>query len=290
MRLDSVPLQLPFLRKKLRMIQKMMENDGIDMWITFTREGNEDPLAQDLRFGDLTWRSAAIIEKNGEKTAIVGSLETEAVQSRKIYDNVIGYGSEGAVPSLRKIISKRNPKKIAVNISYDEGAADGLTSGMERYLRSALKDYSKRLVSGEDLAIALRARLVPEEVKLVERSIRECEKIYDEAEDYIKAGRKDQEIHVYMNRLVRDRRLSTAWPQDHCPSVNVGNNPAGHVGYHNVKVRNGDFVKLDFGVRCEGYCSDIQRNYFVGPGPIPNGVKRMFRTAREANDKALLIG
>ena len=53
-KLDSVPLQLPFLRKKLKTIQKEMQIEGIDMWITFTREGNEDPLAQDLRFGDLT--------------------------------------------------------------------------------------------------------------------------------------------------------------------------------------------------------------------------------------------
>ena len=289
MRLDSVPLQLPFLRTKLKLIQKRMQTDGVDMWITFTREGNEDPLAQDLRFGDLTWRSAAIIEKNGQRTAIVGSLEIEAVQQRKLYDDVIGYGSEGAVPSLRKITSRKNPRKIAVNISYDEGAADGLTSGMERYLKVALKSYSKRLVSAEDLAITLRARLVPEEVQLIEKSIRDCEKIYDEVEDYIKPGKKDQEIHAYMSRLVKDRELSTAWTQDHCPSVNVGNNPAGHVGYHNVKIRNGDFVKLDFGVKREGYCSDIQRNYFVGPGPIPSGVKRMFRTAREANDKALSI-
>ena len=288
-KLDSVPLQLPFLRKKLRLIQKQMQIEGIDMWILFTREGNEDPLAQDLRFGDLTWRSAAIIEKNGERTAIVGSLEAEAIEQRKLYDNVMGYGSEGAVPGLRKIISRKDPKKIAVNTSYDEGAADGLTSGMEKYLRAALKNYSSRLVSAEDLAITLRSRLVPEEIKLVERSIGECEKMYDEVEGFIKAGRKDHEIHAYMNRLVRDRKLSTAWPQDHCPSVNVGNNPAGHVGYHNVKVRNGDFVKLDFGVKREGYCSDIQRNYFVGPGPIPAGVRRMFRTAREANDKALSI-
>src|SRR5215510_14133162 len=98
-KLDSVPLQLPFLRKKLRMIQKKMQDDDVDIWITFTREGNEDPLAEDLRFGDLTWRSAAIIEKNGEKTAIVGSLEKEAVEQRRIYDNVIGYGSEGVAPS-----------------------------------------------------------------------------------------------------------------------------------------------------------------------------------------------
>ncbi len=287
MKLDTPALQMPFLRRKLQLIQKKMEEEGIDMWITFTREGNEDPLAQDLRFGDLTWRSAAIIEKNGNKTAIVGSLETEAVEQRKLYDKVIGYGSEGATPSLRKAVAQRDPRKIAVNISHDEGAADGLTSGMESYLRATLKNYSKRLVSAEDLAITLRARLVPEEVKLVERAIHECEKIYDEAEGMIRPGKKDQEIHAYMNRLVRDRKLSTAWPQDHCPSVNVGNNPAGHVGYHNVKVRNGDFVKLDFGVRREGYCSDIQRNYFAGPGPIPNGVKRMFQTAREANDKAL---
>jgi len=96
-RLDSVPLQLPFLRTKLKLIQKRMQTDGVDMWITFTREGNEDPLAQDLRFGDLTWRSAAIIEKNGQRTAIVGSLEIEAVQQRKLYDDVIGYGSESAM-------------------------------------------------------------------------------------------------------------------------------------------------------------------------------------------------
>ncbi len=271
-KLDSIRLHMPFLRRKLKLIQKRMESDGIDMWITFTREGNEDPLAQDLRFGDLTWRSAAIIEKNGDKTAIVGSLETEAVEQRKLYDKVIGYGSEGSAPILGQIIAKNDPKKIAVNISYDEGAADGLTSGMEKYLRAAVKGYSKRLVSAEDLAIILRARLVPEEVKLVEKSIRECEKIYEEVEDVIKPGKKDP-----------------AWAEDHCPSVNVGNNPAGHVGYHGVRVKKGDFVKLDFGVKYDGYCSDIQRVYFVGPGAIPSPVKRMFKTAREANDKALSI-
>ncbi len=289
MKLDSPPLQMRFLAKKLRLIQKRMEDDGIDMWVTFTREGNEDPLAEDLRFGGLTWRSAAIIEHNGNKTAIVGSLETEAVEQRKLYDKVIGYGSEGASPQLKQLITRKNPKKIAVNMSYDEGAADGLTSGMEKYLRATLGGFSKRLVSAEDLAITLRARLVPEEVRLVEKSIRECEKIFDEAEGVIKPGRKDEEIHAYMNRVVRDRGLSTAWAMDHCPSVNVGNNPAGHVGYHGVRVKNGDFVKLDFGVKYEGYCSDIQRVYFVGPGPIPNPVKRMFGTAREANDKALSI-
>ena len=288
MKLDKSPIRMGFLRKKLKWIQQAMREEEVDIWITFTREGNEDPLAQDLRFGDLTWRSAAIIDHDGTKTAVVGSLEVETIKQNKFYDEVVGYASEGAAPKLKQIIAKRKPKSIAINTSYDEGAADGLTSGMEMYLKRALKGYSKRFVSGEDLAIALRARLVPEEVELVKKAIVECEKIYDEVEDAIKPGKKDKYVHQFAHKLVAEKGLSTAWAYDRCPSVNVAGNPMGHIGYHNTTIRNGDFVKLDFGVNYEGYCSDIQRVYFVGPGNIPNSVKRMFETARAANDAALV--
>src|SRR5437764_9854335 len=165
-KLAGSPLKIEFLRKKLKLVRDTMEAQGVDMWITFTREGNEDPLAQDLRFSDLTWRSAAMIDQDGTKTAIVGSLEVDTIKQNKFYDEVVGYASEGAAPKLKQIIRRRKPKSIAVNTSYDEGAADGLTSGMEVYLTRALKGYSKRFVSGEDLAIALRARRVPGEGEL----------------------------------------------------------------------------------------------------------------------------
>src|SRR5216117_2574400 len=288
-KLDSSPLKIEFLRRKLKFVHDTMEDQGVDMWITFTREGNEDPLVQDLRFSDLTWRSAAIIEQTGTKTAIVGSLEEETVRQHKFYDEIIGYGSEGAAPKLREFVRKRKPKKIAVNTSYDEGAADGLTSGMERYLKTALKDYSKRLVSGEDLAIALRARLIPAEVELVKKSIAECEKIYDSVEDAIRPGKRDKDVHMFAHKLLTERKLDSAWAYDRCPSVVVGNAPMAHIGYYGTRIKDGDFVMLDFGVKYDGYCSDIQRNYFVGPGIVPKGVERMFKTAREANDAALSI-
>ncbi len=287
MKLDKSPLKMDLLRKKLKWIQQAMREQGIDLWITFTREGNEDPLAQDLRFSDLTWRSAAIIDQDGTKTAIVGNLEVEAIKQNKFYDEVVGCTSEGAAPKLRQVIARRKPKSIAINRSYDEGAADGLTSGMEAYLKRALKGYSKRLVSGEDLAIILRARLVPEEVELVKKAIVECEKVYDEVEEAIRPGKKDKYVHEFAHKIVAEEGLSTAWAYDRCPSVNVAGNPMGHIGYHNATIRNRDFVKLDFGVNYEGYCSDIQRVYFVGPGNIPSSVKRMFETARSANDAAL---
>lgn len=161
MKLDSTPLKIEFLRKKLNWIQRVMSDQEIDPWITFTREGNEDPLAQDLRFSDLTWRSAAIIDREGARTAVVGSLEVDTIKQSRFYDEVVGYASEGVAPKLTQIVRKRKPRKIAVNNSYDMGAADGLSSGMEAYLKRALKRQPRSLVSGEDLAITLRARLVP---------------------------------------------------------------------------------------------------------------------------------
>ncbi|HZY94608.1 MAG TPA: M24 family metallopeptidase [Candidatus Bathyarchaeia archaeon] len=260
MKLDKTPLRMDFLRKKLRFVRQTMEQQQIDMWITFSRGGNEDPMVHDLRSADLTWRSAAIIGQDGSKTAIVGNLDVEAVEQSRFYDEVYGYGSEGAVPKLRQHVRRKRPGKIAVNTSYDEGAADGLTSGMAQYLKKALGSYSKRLVSAEDLAIALRSRLIPEEVRLIKKAIRECEKIYDKVQDYIKPGRKDKDVHDYAHKLLRERALETAWAFERCPSVNVGNNVAGHIGYRGTRIRNGDFVKLDFGVRYEGYCSDSPRS------------------------------
>ena len=286
---DSGVLKQEFLERKMKLVCEAMDERGIDMWITFSREGNEDPLAEDLRFNNLTWRSAAIIERDGTRTAIVGSLEAELVEGRGVYRKVIGYGREGAAPGLNEFVTKRSPKKIAVNSSRDLGEADGLSSGMEGYLKVALKGYAKRLVPAEDLAIALRARLIPEEVELLTKSIRECEKVYDELEGEIRPGRTDKQVHDAAHLLLDEKRLPPAWAPDHCPSVQVGSVPAGHLGFRGAEITKGDMVKLDFGVRYEGYCSDIQRVYYVGGGSIPEEVKRAFASARGANDAALSI-
>jgi len=286
---DGRVLRKEFLDKKIKLVRKTMDEQDIDLWILFTRENNEDPLAEDLRFDDLTWRSAAIIGRDGSRVGIVGSLETELVKSRGFYDEVLGYGSEGVAGKLLKLVSEKKPRKIGVDTSYDLGAADGLSVGMDQYLRRALKEYAQRLVSAEDLAITLRACLIPEEIALLEASIAECERIYDDLESYIRAGRTDEQVHRHTREMVRERGLEPAWGADHCPSVSVGAAPSGHLGYTGATIHEGDFVKLDFGVNKEGYCSDIQRVYFVGSGAVPIGVKKMFQTAIDANDSALSV-
>lgn len=160
---------------------------------------------------------------------------------------------------------------------------------MQQYLITAIRPPAHKLVSAEDLAIALRARLIHGEVELVRESVVRCEKIYEALEETIRPGKTDKQVHESALKLVAERGLTTAWAADHCPSVQVGNSPTGHLGYSGRVIEEGDFVKLDFGVNYEGYCSDIQRNYFVGHAAVPSGVRRMFETTKAANDAALSV-
>ena len=86
---------------------------------------------------------------------------------------------------------------------------------------------------------------------------------------------------------VHEMGLQTAWAEPHCPSDLVGSDPAGHKGFYGSRLKNGQFLKIDFGVRHEGYCSDIQHDYWVGSKAAPPDVRKMFNTARAANDAAL---
>ncbi|HME18809.1 MAG TPA: hypothetical protein VKF15_03625, partial [Nitrososphaerales archaeon] len=241
---ESLPLNPKFLPAKMRLVTSAMKEHGIDLWITFTREGNQDPISEDLMFGNLTWRSAALIGADGSRTAIVGSLEVEAVKERGFYDSVYGYGTEGVAPKLKELVAKRKPGRIALNRSYDFGAADGLSTGMSAYIHRALKGRTAELVPSEDLVVALKTVLVPGEVEFLRRSVVLCEKIYRATErEAIRPGRTDAQIHNFMAEKVREMGLQPAWAEDHCPSVLIGSDPAGHKGYHGSTLKDGEFLK-----------------------------------------------
>jgi len=280
-------LKAEFLRKKLDLVRDVMKEDDIDLWITFTREGNPDPVSVDLRLQNAVWKAAALLDADGGMDAIVGGLDAEAVRQSGIYDSVSGYGKEGHVPKLIEFLKRTKAKRIAVNTSNDFGFSDGLTPGMLGYLKKCVTKSGgkRRLVSAEDLIIALRARLIPEEIELMRRAVEECEGVFHVAEqDIIKPGRTDKEIHEKFKAEVRNRRLELSWGEDHCPAVVVGDDVFGHSGYSGRTLEDGDLIHFDFGVKYDGYCSDLQRVYFVGKSSPPESVKKLFKATKDATD------
>lgn len=285
---------MTLIQEKVNQAIEILKEQEIDMWLTFVREtsGVRDPVLDFLvGSGDLTWQSALIFTRNGDKIAVIGNLEKDALQRLDVFDELIGYDTSISEP-LRDTITRLNPNQIAINTSRNNVHADGLTHAMYEILRGHLKEtpYVDRLVSAEPIINALRGRKTSVEQARVKKAIEITDKIYQSTFEYIKVGMTEIEIGAYMHKLAGEYDVTFAWPADSCPAVNSGPySPVGHTGPTDIKVERGHLIHFDFGVKYEGYCSDIQRVVYVlreGETSAPPEVQRGFITVRTAIEKS----
>lgn len=282
------------IQEKANQAIEILKEYEIDLWLTFVREtsGVRDP-ALDLLIGpnDLTWPSALIVTRKGEKIAIAGNLEKDALQRLQVFNEIRGYDT-AISDLLRDTISRLDPDRIAVNTSRNNVHADGLTHAMYKILRDHLKDtpYADRLISAEPIINALRGRKTTAELERIRRAIEITDEIYRRTFDFIKAGMTEIEIGRYMQKLAREYEVGLAWPVENCPAVNSGpNSPVGHSGPTEIKVERGHIIHFDFGVKYADYCSDIQRVAYVlreGETEAPPEVQRGFTVIRTAIEKS----
>ena len=138
-------------------LPKIMEREGIDMWVLMSREYNEDPVLKTML--PSTWISARrhtmlVIYNPGkdqplERLAVaryaVGSLFKKAWDKEAQPDQW---------EALKRIIETRNPSKIAINTSDAFALADGMTATEhEKFMTVLSEKFKRRVVSGERLAI-----------------------------------------------------------------------------------------------------------------------------------------
>ena len=285
---------MSIIQEKANQAIEILKEQNVDMWLTFVREtsGVRDPVL-DFLIGpnDLTWQSALIFTRKGDKLAVIGNLEKDALQRLGVFNEILGYDT--AISGLlRDTITRLNPDRIAVNTSHNNVHADGLTHAMYEILHGYLKDtlYAERLISAEPIINSLRGRKTPTEQERVKKAVEITDKIYRMTFEYIKVGMTEIEIGEYMHKLAKEFDVTFAWPDDNCPAVNSGpNSPVGHSGPTNIKVEPGHIIHFDFGVKYEDYCSDIQRVCYVlreGETEAPPEVQRGFITVRTAIEKS----
>jgi Xaa-Pro aminopeptidase len=285
---------MTLMQEKVNQAIEILEEQQTDLWLTFVREtsGVRDPML-DFLIGpnDLTWPSALILTRKGEKIAIVGNLEKDSIARSDVFDTITGYDTAVSAP-LRDTLSRLNPNRIAVNTSRNNVHADGLTHAMYEILCDYLKDtpYADRLVSAEPIVNAMRGRKTPNELERIRRAVEITDEIYRKTFDFIRVGMTEIEIGEYMHELARKYNVGLAWPAENCPAVNSGpNSSVGHNGPTNIKVERGHIIHFDFGVKYEDYCSDIQRLVYVlreEETEAPPEVQRGFITIRTAIEKS----
>ncbi|HNB53907.1 MAG TPA: Xaa-Pro peptidase family protein [Anaerolineales bacterium] len=284
---------MSLIQEKVQQAISILQEQNIDLWLTFVRETSAggDPVLPLIYGHDLTWQSALIISKTGEKIAIVGRFEMEAAQRVGAYD-VIGYDEAVSKPLL-ETLRRLDPQTIAINYSPNDVLADGLTLGMYQLLNQYLTgtSYSERLTSAENIISALRTRKTPAEVARIQTAINTAEKLYFETFEFLETGMSEKQVGDYIHRRVAELGLTTAWEYDACPAVNAGpDSPVGHAGPTEITIQPGQLLHFDFGVQENAYCSDIQRMvYVLAPGETapPEPVQRGFDTVVRAIQEAV---
>lgn len=276
-------------QEKVRQANQLLAEFGLDMWMVLVRETAEhtDPVLKLLGHLNAVWTAAFIFTRTGERIAITGQGDDEAVRRQGLFDEVIPY-TQSMQSVLLEVLDRFQPATIGVDYSKSDVSADGLTYGMWLTLQEYLKGtpYAGRLVSAENFVEALRGRKMPGELALMRKAIGVSAEIFDAVTAWLRPGLSEKEIHAFVTQQVKQRGIETAWDAEHCPGLNAGpNSPWGHFGASDEVTRPGETLNMDFGVKVDGFCSDNQRVwYFLRPGETraPAEVQRIFDTVRGA--------
>lgn len=275
-----------FIAAKVQQAIGLLREFDIPAWIVhFARETYDHPEpVQHLAVGTtITWPAAFILTASGDSVAIVGTGDVANIRELGAYNEVIGYVKDVG-PPLREALTKFDPAHIGISFSVDDDSADNLTHGMYLVLCEALKDtpYAERLIAADRPLVALRARKLPIEVDRIRQSIETTLALFDAVEQYLRPGVTEQGVADAVHGMLSDRGVKAAWDERYNPVVNIGPAfTAGHAAPGENALELGMLVHVDLGVKQDGYCSDLQRMWYMlrnGEESAPSEVTATFNT------------
>jgi Xaa-Pro aminopeptidase len=285
------------LREKADQAEALLRETGLGCWLTFVRETtvHPDPGVELVVGADVVRNSAFLFGAGGQRIAIAANFDTANIKATGVFRDVIGYDDD-IRPHLLAALERINPQTIGLNYSTDDQTADGLTHGHWLLLGELLRGtpYAGRLTSAAPLLSRLRGRKSPEEVRRIRRAVAVTEEVCSLVAPQLRPGASERQVADFVHEEFRRRGLAPAWPIDSCPIVNAGpQSEPGHAAPRDdLHVEPGLLVHLDLGVRLEGFCSDLQRMWYVrrpGESGPPEAVRRAFATVAGAIDAAAAV-
>jgi Xaa-Pro aminopeptidase len=278
---------------KIQQAVGILRELDLDLWMIFTRESASvhDPCIDLVVGGDVTWASAFLIGRGGERIAILGSLDVAAHETLGHYETIVPY-VQGISEPLLDWLRRIDPASIAINYSLDDEMSDGLTHGQFLLLQNLLAEtpFASRLCSSEGIVARLRSRKLEPELERIERACEETVDLFAQLNERLATGLTEKQIGAIMVEIMESKALTRAWSEDHCPAVFTGPESAGaHAGPTDRIMEKGHLMNVDFGMRFDGYCSDLQRTWYClrpGEQEAPEIVQQAFAAVRDAITKA----
>jgi Xaa-Pro aminopeptidase len=288
----------------------IMEEYGIDCWVTLTRDPCDDmtnviwdrdiqldPIVEYIGGEGVKTPAAFLFTTAGQRLAIVAGGDAKAVEDTGIYKKIVTYaynrekGHTEFLEMLGKTLRELNPKTIGLNFSEDEGVADGLSYGMKvMFDRAVGPGLAGRVVSAEKVVVSLWNRKAAAEVQLIEKSSRRSAEVTIEALRIIQPGvTTARGIFDYIRQGIKKEGMAPGWQEWWCPTVTVSAFRLGRPPSDKV-IERGDLVVINSGFLVEGHMSDLNKAAYVlreGEKEPPELVRKLFATGLEATRAAV---
>lgn len=242
----------------------VLAEQDVDCWLTFCRETAEvsEPNLSTLLGFDVVWPTAILISQEGRSAVVLG--RHDAPNAQDLPHEVHPY-DESLTEPLLALLDDIDPDEIAVNYSRDDTAADGLTHGMYLRLRDHLDgtSYEECLTSAEEGISVVRGVKSPIERERVEQAVETTEGLLGEMADRWTPDWTETDVADWFHARMDDRGLGSAWSWDYCPTVHAGgDSEIGHTLPGDLSLPPGEVLHVDFGVKQDGYCADVQRLFY----------------------------
>ena len=251
------------------LLPKLMEEQGIDMWLMITREYNEDPVVKTLL--PPTWLNArrrTILVFSKKKSA----LHPVAITRYNFGKNILSIWDKEKQPDQWKALSdfivSQNPKKIGINISDYIGIADGLAkTDYDGLIKVLPTKYQKRIVSAETLAVRWIETRTTLEMKIFSQLVEITHNIIKEAfsTKVITPGVTSTEDVVWW---MREKVLKLGLKTWFHPTVDIQRSDNSDLYGFDGKskfdiIMPGDLVHCDFGITYLTLNTDCQELAYV---------------------------
>jgi Xaa-Pro aminopeptidase len=280
------------------LLPKLMEREGIDMWVLISREYNEDPILKTMLPAEwLSARRRTMIvfyhdsaKKVNEQLAIarynVGEQIKAAWDMKQFPDQW---------DALIDLIVKRNPKKIGLNYSNDFAHADGLTFTEQKIFIDKLPaSFKPKVVSAEKLGVAWLETRTEREMQLYPQLIQITHQIIAEgfSEKTIQPGvTTTDDLVWWFRQRIRNLGLDTWFHTSVAIQRNDPENFEHLRAFSNRPkaelILAGDLLHVDIGISYLRLNTDIQEHAYVlqpGETTAPIALQKAFTKANRLQD------
>ncbi len=307
-RIESLPKLLPvreqqavresWLKKRLEtMLLPMMRQQKIEMWIVTNEEFHADPVTPYIA-PPLPYQGRRdffiFADRGGDKLDRL-ALVRYPEEALKRHFEILNPPGRDIAATLRRLVTERNPKTIALNMGGARGATTGLTQDAHKFLSETLgPDYASRFVPASQLIVEYMDTRLPEELEHYRTAVKFTEVLTQRAfsNEVITPGKTTVgDVRWWFLQQVNNAGLEVWFQPD--LRLQRQNQETGKtqqflsVAEESAVIQRGDVIHIDCGVNYLGLSTDWQKMGYVlreGEKDVPEGLKLAMANTNRLQD------